>query len=560
MPLFNFPKFVRLPAKHAEGTIKVQRVKILKGRTFPLAVTILAIPLGFVLVDRVQDLLSDYLLPDGYKSVINEARARTKEHKQRASGQQDASKTRKSENDSKASIAHEKPVALGRNARAKGDTLFIPLPYTRRRDLVQYKHTDKEWIEASKLVDDPARLFKLVSVIGHETLKVWARDKKVVEAFQRVGRAGQKGHLTTTLNVVIPQHRPPIYEQLGIEISPDGARLAGRPVSNTNALRIYRILYPTVLINSFWNAGKAFGQSSFQLFKKKMHRIGSTVIFSSSSAPRVPPFVPSDLPDNVSTAAQTVPDAVTKGGDALMTYFHQLSKSVIPKMPHAIAKSVFIQTLQTQQIDALQEVVPAGAVFFRGYITYIGFRGQLRSTISVTYLPGQDTLIFPVIVERTEILPDPHTWHSADPLVDSKWKPQGSLLDNPTPEKTKKFAQNIQQFAKKLRNDQADLDRTIEKRNQLLEVRRQNLAKSIDHLEKKMNQTAPAEARKVAAAKLVYTRKLEVPQQFVKDEPAVTSEKLQKGLEKDSPKDDEDDKAATGSIETATEPGDRKKE
>jgi hypothetical protein len=549
-----FRKFIRVPAQHTDGTVKLQRVKISRRRTIPLAVAAFGLALTFLFLEK-----AEYLLPDEYKAVVQKARVRTEE-KQRNSEQRDARNTKNSEGGLKASVGS--PVARGTVVHS--EDVFVPL-YTRGRDPVLYKHTDKEWIEAAKLVDDPVRIKNLHKLIMDETMKVWAKDKKLKTAFLRVSCKGDKGRqLEGILHIVVPQLRPPTYEKVGIAFSADGVQIATRPLSNRNALRIYRILYPTVLSNSFWNAGKVFGQSSFQLMKKNIQDMGSSssraVIFSSSTAPRTPESFPAPSPGKASASAKAVPGAVTEGGDALMTYFQQLTKSVVPETPLALAKSTFIRTFATQQIGALHQVVPDGAVFFRGYVTFIGFRGRLRSTISATYLPGQDTLICPIIVERTEVLPDPHTWHSKGPLADSTWKPDSKNLDNPSPQKTKNYEESIQNFAKRLINDQAAFEKTIQVRNSMLEVRRQNLAKSIDMLENKMNGTASAEAKRVAAEKVVFTKERNVPKQVLKDDPELLSESVQKELEKDTTNDGEGDKAATSSIETTSEPGDRKKE
>ena len=486
-----------MPAQHADGSVKVQRVRISRARARPLAVTILALPLTLLLLET-----SEYWLPDEYQKIIRSGRARSHEDKKNQQGERPTKETQDGPH----------PLVVGRDSHAKvrpiqqGTSIGIPLPVIRACDPVAYKETDKEWIEASKLMNDESRMAALKKVIVHETMKVWMRDKPTSNAIVRVGHARHESGISAYLDVVVPLHRPPKYQMQVLAFFPWGPQLTSMPLSNANGRRIDRILHPSVFFQAFWNAGKTFSYASYVELQNRIKRIGKESNTTSSRPSPIETVAPSS--GTAPTFADKSLDVSGKADHQVMAMFRELAKTVTPEQPLAQAKMAFLRTFAAMQVQALQEI-PEGAVVFQGYVTFEGRCGKVRSTISAIYLPAQDRLICPVIVERTEILPST-TWHQQSAVRAWPQAQHGQLPrltdGEPTPEQTARYQRNVEGLAQRIKRNQAALERDISSRSKSIEASRKALGDGIQILEGKMGGKASADIKSLAAAKTYYAK------------------------------------------------------
>ena len=486
-----------MPAQHADGTLKLQRVRISNSRARPIAFTMLVLPLTFLLLEN-----SEYWLPDEYKAVIQEARAKSEEKKKQVPNQRGV-KNSISEDGSKAPVARKDRETAGKRTRPQ-DAIVLPLPIIRACDPVAYKETDKEWVEAFKLTDDTKRVNAIKNMVVSETLKVWGRGSPTRNAMARVGSDPDQTLIEAHLDVSVPLLRPPKFELRALAFLPEGPRLVAQPLSNANGLRINRILHPMVFFQAFWDAGKVFSYASYVQIQSRINRIGtesnntSGVLSTSSKSPPRASINPSG---RISPFAGKATDPAEKGDNQVMAAFRELTKTVTPEQPLAQAKMAFLRTFATLQIRELQQQIPEGAVIFQGFVQIVGPRGKLRSTVSAIYLPAQDRLICPVIIERTEILPN-KSWHHQSAI--KKWAPGQQAPDGETQPKTAQYT--VDALATRLKNKQEVLDRKINEQNASVEHTRRALAEAIKHLEGSAGGKVTPEMKTLAAKKCQYVK------------------------------------------------------
>lgn len=505
--MFLFPRSahkIRVPAKHADGTVRFQRVRVSKSPSRPLAFAVLAVPLTILLLET-----SEYWLPDEYKKSLQKARARTEEEKNRISSRQEASKSKKSTEGSMVVSAGSESNASGKLHGPQDVSFVIRLPFIRQRHPVPYMETDKEWVEASKLMEDPARLMALKKVIVDETIKGWARDKPTLDSIKRVN-ASDRVKVEVSLDVVVPLYRPPKFDQHAVVWLPDGPRLAKIPLSNTTASRIIRLWYPEVSFKAFWNASIVFTYASYQMARSGIQNIGSSSISVvtplSSAASHKTAAVRSPSSKKASTSTEKGLNAAEKTDDQLMAFFLDLAKTLTPESPLAQAKMAFLKTSSALQLRALQHV-PEGAVVFQGYVVLVGHRGKVKSTISAIYLPAQDRLILPVIIERTEILPSTARWHQVAPRKQRVQPGHKSAVgESQTPQSTADLQANVDRKAKLMGQSQEVFEKLVSAQNAHMEKQRQELARDVQKLEGEGGNATP-EAKRQAASRAHYAKK-----------------------------------------------------
>ena len=503
--MFLFPKAahkIRVPARHADGAIKFQRVRILKSRSLPLALTVLAFPLTILLLET-----SEYWLPDDYKKALQSTQTRVEEEKKKQRiSEQEASKLKNPAENRIVGFVGSESNASRKLLSAQDVSFVLRLPYIQQKHPVPYKETDKEWIEASRLMNDPAKLGALKRVIVEETIKGWARDKPTFECIKRVSPGkGSKG-VESFFDVVVPLNRPPRFEQHAVVWLPGGPRLAKLQLSNTTASRILRIWYPDVSIYAFWNAGKVFTYASYESAKSRFNSKDSSnasvvMPFSLPASPKNTAAHPSSSARKPGTSSDTRLDA-TKTDDPLLASFFQLAKTLAPESPLAQAKMAFWRSLSAMQIQKLQ-YVPEGAVVFQGHVSLVGYRGKVKSTISAIYLPAEDRLILPIIIERTEVVPDTARWHQADP---KKHRLQSNLMQSDSTNPAIADLQaSVDRKAKSLMVRQTTFETFFAAEAVVMERSRQQLARDIQKLEAQGGM-ASVEAKRQAIPRIHYAK------------------------------------------------------
>lgn len=503
--MFLFPRAahkISVPAKHADGPVKFQRVRIFKSRPRPLVFTVLALPLTILLLET-----SEYWLPDDYKKVLQSARAKAEKEKKRASSQHEVSKAQNSADSQMVGSAEGEKNAWVKLPPPQDVSFVLRLPYIRQKHPVPYQKTDKEWVEATKLMNDPARLIALKRLIVEETIKGWARDRPTVDCIKEVSPGkGSKG-VESIFDVVVPLHRPPKFEQHALVWLPNGPQLAKIQLSNTTASRILRIWYPEVSLTAFWNAGTVFASASYQIAKHRIQNLGSseTMIapFSSPVSLQNGTVAPSQSPRKPASPSDRSLDATEKKVDPLMASFFHLAKTLTPETPLAQAKLAFLRTSSAMQIQKLQ-YVPEGAVVFQGHVAIVGFRGKVKSNVSAIYLPAQDRLILPVIIERTEVLPSTSHWHQVDPR--EKHLQPGVVLTEDGTSTTAQLEASVDQKAKSLVQRERSMETLCAAETAVMEKSRQLLARDVQKLEE-LGGKASATAQIQAASTFHYTKK-----------------------------------------------------
>lgn len=504
--MFLFPKAahkIRVPARHADGAVKFQRVRILKSRSLPLAFTVLAFPLTILLLET-----SEYWLPDDYKKAIQSTQTRAEEEKKKQrSSQQEAGRLKNSAENRIVGFVGNESNASKKLLSAQDVSFVLRLPYIQQKHPVPYKETDMEWIEASKLMNDPARLAALKKAIVEETIKGWVRDKPTFECIKLVSPGKLSKGVESIFDVVVPLHRPPRFEQHAVVWLPGGPRLAKLQLSNTTASRILRIWYPEVSIYAFWNAGRAFTYASYQSAKSRFQSKGSSntsvvTPFSSPVSPTNTAALPASSARKPGSSTNTSLDAA-KTEDPLLASFFHLAKTLAPESPLAQAKMAFWRSLTAMQIQNLQ-YVPEGAVVFQGYVSLVGYRGKVKSTVSAIYLPAEDRLILPIILESTEVLPDTTRWHQVDPRKHQSQSSQ-TLTDSINPAVADLQA-TIDRRAKSLMKRQALFETFFSAQAAAMESSRQQLARDIQKLEEQGG-TVSVEAKRQATTRIRYAKK-----------------------------------------------------
>jgi hypothetical protein len=500
MVFFPAAHKIRVPAKHADGPVKFQRVRILRGRP-PLVLTVLALPLTILLLET-----SEYWLPDGYKKALQNTRAKVEEEKKkRTSSHHEVSKAGDSaDSQITGAIAGEKS-ALVKRLHPQVAAFVLRLPYIQQQHPVPYQKTDKEWIEATKLMDDPVRLVALKKLIVEETVKGWARDRPTFECIRGISPGKGTKKVESIFDVVVPLHRPPAFLQYVVAWLPDGPRLAKIQLSNTTASRILRIWYPEVYFSAFWNAGKVFTLASYQVARSRIRNLGSrdTSIKPLSSLPNVAVTSPQP-PREPSTSTHKSQDAAEKTDDPLLASVFHLAKTLAPETPLAQAKLAFLRTSSALQVQKLQ-YVPEGAVVFQGYVSLVGSRGKVKSNVSAIYLPAQDQLILPVIIERTEVLPSTTSWHQVVEPRNKRSQPNQMVIDGPT-SGIAQLQASVDQRAKLVTQRERTMETVFAAETARIEKLRQQLASEVQKLEE-MGGKVSDDAKTQAASKFHYAKK-----------------------------------------------------
>ncbi|KAF4624467.1 hypothetical protein G7Y89_g13704 [Cudoniella acicularis] len=130
--------------------------------------------------------------------------------------------------------------------------IFIPFPGTTKQLKPRvYRGSDPEWREFVSFSKDRPLQERVRDELAQFVKKV-AEKHPIIKA-----KAGTQLKLRRCwLDVDFPLHGPPEFERSGIEISDDTISWVTMPVDSLTVFRIRQVLWPSALVQSFWNFGK----------------------------------------------------------------------------------------------------------------------------------------------------------------------------------------------------------------------------------------------------------------------------------------------------------------
>ncbi|KAH8648087.1 hypothetical protein BGZ60DRAFT_535213 [Tricladium varicosporioides] len=130
--------------------------------------------------------------------------------------------------------------------------LFVPFPGTVKQLKPRpYRGSDPEWQEFVKFSKDRSLQNKVRDELAHFVRKV-AEKHPVIMA-----KCGTNLKLRRCwLDVDFPYHGPPEFERSGIEVSDEAISWVTQPVDSLIVFKLRHVLWPSALVQSFWNFGK----------------------------------------------------------------------------------------------------------------------------------------------------------------------------------------------------------------------------------------------------------------------------------------------------------------